>query len=261
MKKGALKTLMVVLAIVPVVVTVLLARHLYQRKGVPEAVQNLTKQLFASKEEEERIEKQLEEVVEQKKELQEAYDALVANLKGEVDSRDISIRQYAEKLEINFLDKLLFPSASAEITIPGRIVLKKVAGALSNIGDKNIYVIGHTDNMPIASFLYPSNWELSTARASSVVRFLTDGEGLDPTRFTALGRAFYQPVAANDTPEGRQENRRVEIIVADAPLIGAQGGAKGLRSTVAPSPGPASSPAPGKSPVPAAPPAERPLAH
>jgi flagellar motor protein MotB len=232
MRGRLLKVLMVVLVLLPVGLTAYLANNLYHRKGVPEALENLTKQLFQSKEEERKAEKRAGDLERKTEELQTAYDALVADLRGEVDSREIRVRQFREKLEINFVDKVLFNSGSAEITPHGREILLKVGGVLGRVKGKSIYVVGHTDTMPIHSALYPSNWELSTARSSSVIRFLTETGGLTPERLTAMGRAFYQPVASNATPEGRHENRRVEIIVADVPILTGETGSETMRGTV-----------------------------
>ncbi len=232
MKKRNLKALMVVAVLIPVILTVFLARSLYQRKGVPEALESLTRQLFMSKEDERKAEEEKAKVEVRAEELKSTYDALIADLKGEVESKEIKIRKFKEKLEINFVDKVLFVSGSAEITPQGREILGKVGAILEKIRDKKIYVVGHTDNVPIRSFVYPSNWELSTARSSSVCRFLIDGYGIDPRRFTAMGKAFYQPVAKNDTAEGRQENRRVEIIIADFPGLEGESGEVEMRSPV-----------------------------
>ena len=146
-----LKVLMVVLVLVPVGLTAYLASNLYHRKGVPEALENLTRQLFRSKEDERKAEARAVELERKAGELQTAYDALVADLRGEVDSRDIRVRQFREKLEINFVDKVLFASGSAEITPRGRAILLKVAGVLGKVKDKSIYVVGHTDANPIAN--------------------------------------------------------------------------------------------------------------
>lgn len=233
MRGRLLKVLMVILVLVPVGLTAYLANNLYHRKGVPEALENLTKQLFRSKADERKAEARAVELERKAGELQSAYDSLVSDLRGEVDSRDIRVRQFREKLEINFVDKVLFASGSAEITPHGRDILLKVAGVLGKVKNKSIYVVGHTDSNPIHSALYPSNWELSTARSASVIRFLSEQGGLTPERFTAMGRAFYQPVASNATPEGRQDNRRVDVIVADVPLLSGETGSESMRGTVA----------------------------
>ena len=232
MRGRLLKIFMVILVLVPVGLTAYLANSLYHRKGVPQALENLTRQLFQSKEEEKKAEKRAQDLERKTEELQTAYDALVADLRGEVDSRQIRVRQFREKLEINFVDKILFPSGSAEISPRGRDILTRVGAVLAKVKDKSIYVVGHTDNVPIHSALYASNWELSASRAASVIRHLSEAGGLAPERFTAMGRAFYQPVASNATPEGRQENRRVDIIVADVPLLAGETGSQSMRGTV-----------------------------
>jgi flagellar motor protein MotB len=235
MSKKNLKVLMVAIVLVPVALTAYLAKTLYERQGVPEAVESLARQLFKSKEEERQAAEQVRELEKKTEELKTAYDALLAELQGEVDANDVRIRRFQGKIEINFVDKVLFVSGSAEITPRGQTVLGKVGQVLKKVKDRRFFVIGHTDDVPIRSFVFPSNWELSTARASSVIRFLSERHGVDPALFTALGRAFYQPVAANDTPEGRQENRRVEIVIADLPLFEGQGGTE-MRSPASAAP-------------------------
>ncbi len=230
MKKRNIRLLMVALALIPVILTIFLARNLYQRNGVPEALESLTKRLFMSEEEERKAQEDKGKAEDRAEELKSTYDALITDLKGEVESKDIKIRKFREKLEINFVDKVLFVSGSAEITSQGREILSKVGLILRRAPDKKIYIVGHTDDVPISSFLYPSNWELSTARSASVCRFLIDDFALDPTRFTAMGRAYYQPVASNATAEGRQENRRVEIIIADFPGLEGESGQMEMRS-------------------------------
>lgn len=251
MSKRNLKMLMVIVVLVPVALTAYLAKTLYERHGVPEAVESLAKQLFKSKEEERQAVEQVRELEKKAEELKTAYDALLAELQGEVDSRDVRIRRFGGKIEINFVDKVLFVSGSAEITPRGETILAKVGQVLGKVKDRRFFVVGHTDNVPIRSFVFPSNWELSTARASSVIRYLSERQGVDPSLFTALGRAFYQPVASNDTPEGRQENRRVEIIIADLPLFEGEGGGE-MRS-------PATAPPGGEQPLESSAPHERDL--
>jgi chemotaxis protein MotB len=96
-------------------------------------------------------------------------------------------------------------------------VLRKVGKVLREMGEGTIRVEGHTDDVPIArvyQYRYPSNWELSSARAAVVVRFLHQKTGVDPTNMEAVGLAYYRPVASNATAEGRARNRRVEIIIS-----------------------------------------------
>jgi len=108
-------------------------------------------------------------------------------------------------------DKILFDSGSAEIKPEYRPILDKIAEILKEI-DNPVEVEGHTDSIPIHTSKYPSNWELSTARAGSVVRYFIS-KGLDPSRFKAVGYADTRPVAPNTTPEGREKNRRIEIVI------------------------------------------------
>jgi chemotaxis protein MotB len=117
---------------------------------------------------------------------------------------------------VRVLDKILFRSGSADILPTGQAVLDKLAGVLAATDDM-IRVEGHTDFVPIGKQLrqkYYSNWELSAARATSVVRYFEHRHGIDPTRMEAVGFSMFRPVAGDETPEGRQRNRRVEIMLA-----------------------------------------------
>jgi chemotaxis protein MotB len=112
------------------------------------------------------------------------------------------------------VDKILFPSGEAEITPAGLEILDRVGKVLKNTEGKIIRVEGHTDNVPIHPNLqkkFPTNWELSTARATNVVRFLQEKVGIKGTRLQVIGMSEYSPVADNKTPEGRSQNRRIEI--------------------------------------------------
>jgi chemotaxis protein MotB len=120
------------------------------------------------------------------------------------------------RLTMTMVDKIIFPSGSTEISKDGKLVLDKVVSILKDIKDKRIQVEGHTDNVPIVSVLkkrYPTNWELSTARATEVVRYLQEQGGLDPKQLSATGYSEYQPVAPNDTDDGKHKNRRIEIVL------------------------------------------------
>ncbi len=108
-------------------------------------------------------------------------------------------------------DKVLFDSGSAEIKPEYKPILDKIAEILKEI-DNPVEVEGHTDSIPINTRRFPSNWELSTARAGSVVRYFIS-KGLDPSRFKAVGYADTRPIAPNTTPEGREKNRRIEIVI------------------------------------------------
>jgi len=127
------------------------------------------------------------------------------------DIAGVSIKKEPRGVVITFSDSVLFGSGSADIKAEIRGVLEKLSGLLSATPGK-ITVEGHTDNTPIASAKYASNWELSTARAASMLHFFIE-KGLDPARFAIAGYAEFRPLESNTTEEGRQKNRRVEIII------------------------------------------------
>ncbi len=145
-----------------------------------------------------------------------SYEDLTAGLQSEIAAGQIQITQLKGKLTVNLVDKILFDSGRAEIKGDGTKVLDKVASVLNGVADKNIRIEGHTDNVPISGALtskYASNWELSTARATSVARYLQDQDKVDPTRLVAAGYGEYHPIASNDSAEGRAQNRRIEIVL------------------------------------------------
>jgi len=152
---------------------------------------------------------------------QEQYQALVHDLSGEVEKGQLQVKQYKNMLSVELAEQIFFDSGRATLKKEGKEVLKKVGEALKGYEDKIIRVVGHTDNKPVAKSLqgtFPSNWELSVARATTVVRYLQE-VGVPPERMVASGRAEYDPVAPNDTPEGRQKNRRIEIMLIDKNLV------------------------------------------
>jgi chemotaxis protein MotB len=149
--------------------------------------------------------------------LQATYEALIADLKEQIEKREVTIEAFEERISVSFLDRILFDFGKETITPEGREVLEKVGGILKDVQDKRIRVIGHTDDVPILPeyrYRFPSNWELSAARASAVVRHFERETGLDPRNLEAVGRSFYHPVASNETADGRSQNRRVEITIA-----------------------------------------------
>jgi chemotaxis protein MotB len=146
----------------------------------------------------------------------QTYDQLVGKLKSEIEQGKIKITQLENKLTVNLVDKVLFSSGEATLNEEGKATLTKVSEVLSGVTDKTIQVEGHTDNVPISSSLqrkFPTNWELSTARATEVVRFLVEKGEMSPENISAAGYSYYRPVADNATPEGKRENRRIEIVL------------------------------------------------
>jgi flagellar motor protein MotB len=151
------------------------------------------------------------------KQMRSTHDKLVSELKDQIQKQEVTIKESQESLSLNFVDRILFEFGKADLTPEGEKVLKKVGEALKDITGKRIRVTGHTDPIPIRpefTYKFPSNWELSAARAASVVRYFQEKTGLDPKDMEAIGRSFYQPEASNETKEGRARNRRVEILIA-----------------------------------------------
>jgi len=146
--------------------------------------------------------------------LRSTYDQLVNDMQAEIAQGQIQITRLADRLSVSMVDKILFPSGEASITTAGYRILHRVGDVLNTTEGKVIRVEGHTDNVAISERLqntFPTNWELSTARASNVVRFLQDSVGIAPTRLQAVGLSEYHPVANNATVSGRSQNRRIEI--------------------------------------------------
>jgi chemotaxis protein MotB len=153
----------------------------------------------------------------QMKQIKSTHDTLVFELKDQIQKQEVTLKEFQESLSLNFIDRILFEFGKADLTPEGEKVLKKVGEALKNIKGKKIRVTGHTDPVPIRPdymYKFPSNWELSAARAASVVRYFQEKIDLDPKEMEAVGRSFYQPEVSNDTKEGRARNRRVEILIA-----------------------------------------------
>jgi len=145
-----------------------------------------------------------------------ARDEMIKSLKNEVAQGQVKITQLADRLSVNIVDKILFPSGQAEITEQGRKVLERVGAVLAKMRDKTIRIEGYTDNVPTGKPLrgrFPTNWELSTARATNVVRFLQDSAWVNPALMEAVGMGQYHPIASNNTVAGRSKNRRIEIVL------------------------------------------------
>ena len=143
------------------------------------------------------------------------YENLLKEMETEIKKGQIVIKELKGKLTLDVLDKILFDSGKVEIKPEGREVLNRVVDILAVTTDKEILVEGHTDNIPIAGNLskkYPTNWELSAARAINIVRYLEE-QGIDPQVLAAVALGEQRPVAENDTPEGRAKNRRITIIL------------------------------------------------
>jgi chemotaxis protein MotB len=146
--------------------------------------------------------------------LERAKAELEDRLSREIGNKEVSIAMGARGLVITFVAEVLFDSGKSVLRSEALEKLDKVAQTLNTtVRDLNIGIEGHTDNVPIKHSGWKSNWELSAARAMSVLHYLVDNQGLAPERLSGTGFGEYQPVASNDTREGRQKNRRVEIVI------------------------------------------------
>jgi chemotaxis protein MotB len=145
------------------------------------------------------------------------FDELMQKMEAEITRGEITISELQGRLTVNLVERILFDSGKAEIKAEGLKVLKRVGDILKDTADREIRVEGHTDNVPISPRLrqtFPSNWELSTARAANVVHFLRDQIGIPGERLAVVGFGEFRPVADNGTAEGRSQNRRIQIILA-----------------------------------------------
>ena len=148
--------------------------------------------------------------------LEDTKKKIEEGLKEQIANQQIKIEEIEGKLKLTFVDKILFNSGSTKINKKGKEILLTFAESIQEDKDHNILVEGHTDNVGVGSALkskFPSNWELSTARSSAVVRFLQEEGSIEPERLSAIGFSYFKPVASNDEEEGRSQNRRIEIIL------------------------------------------------
>jgi chemotaxis protein MotB len=166
--------------------------------------------------EKERLEKDRAAKAAEVERLTRTQQELSKSLQAEIERGDITIKQVRDRLTINMVEKVLFNSGQAQVKPAGLNVLTQVSDVLKNVTDKQIRIEGHTDNVPIGVKIrdkFPTNWELSTARATTVVRFFIDRGGVGRESLEAVGFADTRPVASNDTDAGRTENRRIEIVL------------------------------------------------
>jgi chemotaxis protein MotB len=151
--------------------------------------------------------------------IKRTYEELLSGLEEQISRGEITITRLADQLNVNIVDKILFPSGEAELTEQGRGLLTRVGKILLQAKSKRIKVEGHTDNIPIHAKLqsrFETNWELSVLRATHVVRFLEELIGLQPGNLEAAGFGQYRPIASNNTRQGRALNRRIEILLLPA---------------------------------------------
>jgi len=136
---------------------------------------------------------------------------LITALRAQLGARDGDVSQDQNRISVSLVDEILFKSGDAHLSPRGEKVLARVGAVLKGLTDKQILIGGHTDDKPIHTADFPSNWELSTARAVTVVRYLIDSAGVDPGKLTAAGYSQFHPRSRD-----RARNRRIEILLTPA---------------------------------------------
>ena len=149
--------------------------------------------------------------------LDDTKQTIETSLKDQIAAQEIEVVEKEDTLRVIFVDKILFDSGSVEINPKGKELLLIMAASLKDNKNHDIVVEGHTDDIPLGPVLrkrFPSNWELSTARAAAVTQIFQDEGGIQPKRLSVRGFSSYRSVASNQTEEGRRQNRRIEIILS-----------------------------------------------
>ncbi|MFZ5801750.1 MAG: OmpA family protein [Candidatus Omnitrophota bacterium] len=173
-----------------------------------ETIESLNKEIA-------RLNEELDQAIQAQDDLAKAKAELEKQLRKELEAGDMSLNLGARGLVLTMQDRILFDSGKAELKETAKKSLEKVATVLGEkVGDHYVSIEGHTDNVPIRYSGWRSNWELSTARSTEVIHHFLEGGGIAPERLAAVGYAEFHPVSANDTTEGRQLNRRVEVVIS-----------------------------------------------
>jgi chemotaxis protein MotB len=159
----------------------------------------------------------IEKLSEENKSVVQTQQSLEDEMRKALESKEVTISELRGKLTVNILDRILFDSGEAELKTEGQRILEKIAGVLAQHTNRQVHIIGHTDDVPIHR-KFASNWELSTARATAAVRFLQERAGVNPRLLGALGYGEFHPVAPNSTAEGRAKNRRIEVVILPVDL-------------------------------------------
>ncbi len=177
-----------------------------KNKELAENTLGIQKELVQTKEDRQKAEDRV-------KFISRTYDDFVKTLKNEIAQGQVKVGKRGELLTVNLENQILFPSGSTELQAKGKKVLKKVAKLLKKTKDKHFQVEGHTDNVRLREGArFASNWELSTARATSVVRLLIQ-YGVRAKKLAAVGYGPFQPITSNRNATGRKKNRRIEIVL------------------------------------------------
>jgi chemotaxis protein MotB len=142
----------------------------------------------------------------------QGFKDLTAKFQKMITSGTVQVKFRNGTMLVALPSEVLFPSAGADLSEPGKMAVMEVGVILKNLPERRFMVVGHTDSLPIKSTVYKDNWDLSTARALTVTKFLVSA-GLDAKRLIAAGHGEHDPAASNKTKDGREKNRRIEIIL------------------------------------------------
>lgn len=175
--------------------------------GTFETPTNMTKRMYPNGKTQEQLQ------WEEQRNLEQLKDQLNQYIQANGLSSELEIELNHSELKITIRDNALFDSGSAAIKPDARRLAVAIAQMLEPYNDYDILVSGHTDNQPINTYEFPSNWELSAKRAINFMKILLENPKFDPKHFSTIGYGEYQPVDTNDTAEGRAKNRRVEVAI------------------------------------------------
>ncbi|MGQ0667981.1 MAG: OmpA family protein [Nitrospiraceae bacterium] len=192
------------------------ARLAQEQSQLTASLEQERQRLKAEEAEKARLERERAAKEDEIRRLTSTQEALSKSLQDEIAKGNVTIQRVRDRLTINMVDRILFDSGQAQIKPAGVKVLKQVGDVLKTVSDKQIRIEGHTDNVPISTKLqdrFKTNWELSTARATTVVRYLIDHGGVNRQNLSAAGYADTRALASNDSEEGRSSNRRIEIVL------------------------------------------------
>lgn len=158
--------------------------------------------------------KRLQDMIQAQRDVMAKLKNSIADALMNYKSDELSVYVKDGNVYVSLAEKLLFKSGSDVVDPKGKEALKTLANVLNSTKDIAVMIEGHTDNVPIKTQKFADNWDLSTSRATSIVRFLTKENGVDATRISASGRGEFHPVKGNETAEERAGNRRTEVILS-----------------------------------------------
>jgi chemotaxis protein MotB len=158
--------------------------------------------------------KRLQDMIQAQKDVMSRLKNSIADAMMSYKTDELNVYIKDGNVYVSLAEKLLFKSGSDVVDPKGKEALKSLALVINNTKDISVMIEGHTDNVPIKTKLFKDNWDLSTARATSIVRILTIDNGFDTNRITASGRGEFHPIKENETAEGRAGNRRTEVILS-----------------------------------------------